>query len=76
MPNASIWNEVEGENGVLHVEHVLNRFGREVDLVLPTVWGDAVDLHRSVTNLHAREGQISRTDDPGKAKVQTICKEL
>ncbi len=57
---------------MLHVELVLSHTGREVDLVLPTAWGDAVDLHRGVTNLHALEGQISRTDDPGNAKVQTI----
>ena len=60
------------DSGVLHVELVLNHFGREIDLVLPTAWGDAVDLHRGVTNLIAHEGQISRTDDPGRAKVQTI----
>ena len=60
------------ESGVLHVELVLNHVGREVDLVLPAEWGDAVDLHRGVTNLHAREGQISSTGHPGKAKVQTI----
>ena len=59
------------ESGVLHVELVLNQMGREVDLVLPTEWGNATDLHRGVTNLHAREGQLSRTGDPGKAKVQT-----
>lgn len=60
------------ESGVLHVELVLNQMGREVDLVLPTEWGNATDLHRGVTNLHAREGQLSRTGDPGKAKVQTM----
>ncbi len=60
------------DSGVLQVELVVNHLGREIDLVLPTAWGDAVDLHRGVTNLRALEGQISRTDDAGKAKVQTF----
>ena len=60
------------KSGVLHVELVLNHTGREIDLVLPTSWGDAVNLHRGVTNLYALEGQISKTDDPGQAKIQTI----
>lgn len=59
------------ESGVLHVELVVDHVGRETDLVLPTAWGDAVDLHRGVTNLRALDGVIGVTADPGKVRIQT-----
>lgn len=59
-PTPKLAYSFRAQSGVLRVELVLNDIGREIDLVLPTSWGDAVDLHRCVTNLRALEGQISR----------------
>jgi predicted metalloprotease with PDZ domain len=72
-PTPQLTYSLRAQGGVLHVELVLSRIGREIDLVPPKAWGDAVGLNRGVTNLHALEGQIIRTDDPaGKTKVQTV----
>jgi hypothetical protein len=72
-PTPQLTYSLRAQGGVLHVELVLNRIGRDIDLVLPTAWGDAVCLNRGVTNLHALEGQISMADDlAGKMKVQTV----
>jgi len=58
-------------NGQLHVELRLHHAAPELDLELPTAWGDAVDLHRAITNLHALEGTLTKTADPGVSKLHT-----
>ena len=59
------------EGGVLHVGLLIDHVRRETDLVLPTAWGNVVDLHRGVTNLRALDGVISVTADPGRVRIQT-----
>ena len=73
QPAPRLTYSLKAQNGMLHVDLVIKRIGREIDLVIPTAWGDAVNLHRALTNFRALEGQISSTNDlTGTKRLQTV----